>query len=154
MKRSLRFAQLLLGFLPLQAQAVAPAKTDVLIIGAGLSGLATAYQLKKAGISYHILELTPRAGGRVRTVRYDYQGKTIATDSGMEEYWESNPVVKLLKELKVPLRSDVAQSSIVLGDKLQLLGDEDKETFLKRILEPAGFLALKRFESVDRKSVV
>lgn len=127
-------------------RAIAPAQTDVVIVGAGLSGLATAYQLKKAGIRYHLLELTPRVGGRVRTVQYPYKGKMLTADSGMEEYWESNPAVQVLRELKLPLRGDVAQSSIVLNGKLELLGDETKEQFLKRILEPTGYQALKKFE--------
>ena len=43
---------------------------DVIIVGAGLSGLTTAYNLKKAGISFRVLELTPRVGGRARTGSY------------------------------------------------------------------------------------
>src|SRR5688500_15374451 len=46
-------------------------KTDVIIVGAGLSGLTTAYNLKKAGMTFKILELTPRVGGRARTAKYD-----------------------------------------------------------------------------------
>src|SRR3954471_838145 len=49
-----------------QVQAKPPPKTEVVIVGAGLSGLAAAYELKKAHVPYHILELAPRVGGRVR----------------------------------------------------------------------------------------
>ncbi len=41
---------------------------DVIIIGAGLSGLSTAYQLKKAGISFKIIEAQDRLGGRIETI--------------------------------------------------------------------------------------
>ncbi len=123
-----------------------PEKVDVVIVGAGLSGLATAYELKKQGISYHILELTPRIGGRVRTVKYQFGGEELVADAGMEEYWDSNPAVEVLKELKLPLLSDVAQSSIVLNKKIEPLGTEDKAEFLSKILTPAGFKALKDFE--------
>jgi monoamine oxidase len=41
---------------------------DVIIIGAGLSGLSTAYQLKKAGISFKIIEAQERLGGRIETI--------------------------------------------------------------------------------------
>lgn len=43
-------------------------KLPVVIIGAGLSGLVTAYRLKKAGIPVKILESRGRAGGRINTV--------------------------------------------------------------------------------------
>lgn len=41
----------------------------VLLIGAGLSGLVTAYELQKQGHDVKILEAQARAGGRVLTVR-------------------------------------------------------------------------------------
>ena len=41
---------------------------DVIIIGAGLSGLTTAYELKKAGVSFRILEARDRCGGRILTL--------------------------------------------------------------------------------------
>ncbi|MEN2280893.1 NAD(P)/FAD-dependent oxidoreductase [Algoriphagus sp. SE2] len=40
----------------------------IIIIGAGLSGLLTAYRLKKAGIPFKILEARDRIGGRINTV--------------------------------------------------------------------------------------
>jgi monoamine oxidase len=41
---------------------------DVIIIGAGLSGLSTSYQIKKAGINFKILEAQGRLGGRIETI--------------------------------------------------------------------------------------
>jgi len=40
----------------------------IIIIGAGLSGLFTAYRLKKEGIPFKILEARARVGGRINTV--------------------------------------------------------------------------------------
>lgn len=42
---------------------------DVIIIGAGLSGLSTAYQLKKAGVRCKVLEAQDRFGGRIQTIQ-------------------------------------------------------------------------------------
>ncbi len=41
---------------------------DVIIIGAGLSGLLTAYNLKKKNVSFKIFEAQSRLGGRIETV--------------------------------------------------------------------------------------
>jgi monoamine oxidase len=40
----------------------------VIIIGAGLSGLLTAYRLKEEGVPFKILEARDRTGGRIHTL--------------------------------------------------------------------------------------
>lgn len=40
----------------------------VIIIGAGMSGMVAAYELKKEGYSVEILEMSQRYGGRVKTL--------------------------------------------------------------------------------------
>lgn len=125
-----------------------PKQTEVVIIGAGLSGLAAAYELKKAKVPFHILEIAPRVGGRVRTVRYPRQGKVeVYADSGMEEYWESNPAVKIIRALKLPHTSDVAVSSIVLEKKLYPLGDGDPRSFQKTIFNAEELFSLNSFKA-------
>lgn len=42
---------------------------DVIIVGAGLSGLSAAYYLKKAGIDALLLEVRQRWGGRILTLQ-------------------------------------------------------------------------------------
>jgi len=44
-----------------------PADVDVLVLGAGISGLATAYGLVKRGATVELLEAGPRAGGVIGT---------------------------------------------------------------------------------------
>lgn len=46
-------------------------KYDLVIIGAGLTGLSLAYYLKDKGLSIQILEARDRIGGRIQTIRED-----------------------------------------------------------------------------------
>src|SRR6185503_12773310 len=51
------------------AAASAVSSRQVLVLGAGLAGLAAAYELKKAGYAVTVLEARTRPGGRVLTWR-------------------------------------------------------------------------------------
>src|SRR4051812_22633503 len=79
-----------------------PDRAPVVIVGAGLTGLTTAYKLQAAGVPFLILEASPRVGGRVQTVYF--QDGTYA-EAHMEEYFERSPAVALLRELKLDLAS-------------------------------------------------
>lgn len=72
----------------------------VVIIGAGLSGLLTAYRLKKAGISIRILEARDRPGGRIYTVQ-GIDGPPL--EMGATWFGNQHQNLKhLLEELKLP----------------------------------------------------
>lgn len=112
-------------------QKVAPLETTVLIVGGGLTGLTTAYELKKAGIDALILEASPRVGGRIQSIRFQ-DGDTA--EAHMEEYFERNPAVKLLRELDLPLADDVAHSTVRLGGKIYpYRGEGDRDEYLRGI---------------------
>lgn len=64
---------------PFRLQPPRTGKTNVVILGAGLAGLAAAYELKKAGYRCTVLEARNRPGGRNWTVR---GGDTIVETSG------------------------------------------------------------------------
>jgi len=44
---------------------------DVVVIGAGISGLATAYRLHKAGLDVLVLEKSASVGGALQTEKRD-----------------------------------------------------------------------------------
>lgn len=72
----------------------------VIIIGAGLSGLLTAYLLKKEGIPFKILESRQRVGGRINT-RYSENKAPIELGAT----WftpQHQHLLKLLETLDIP----------------------------------------------------
>jgi oxygen-dependent protoporphyrinogen oxidase len=46
-------------------------RVEALVVGAGISGLATAYTLQKVGVATRVVEAAPRAGGVIQSVRRD-----------------------------------------------------------------------------------
>jgi len=71
-------------------------KTEVLIIGAGLTGLTLAYKLKKEGVGVVLAEKEPRTGGVIRTISED--GFTF--EAGPNTGTLSNPeLVELFESL-------------------------------------------------------
>ncbi len=65
-------------------------KTQVLIVGGGLSGLHTAYQLSQQGIEFILLEARDRLGGRIHSRHWKqehYDAKVPAFDLGPAWFW-------------------------------------------------------------------
>src|SRR5437588_11973224 len=48
-----------------------PSRTKVVVVGAGVAGLATAWHLQESGVDVSVLEASDRAGGKVRTSELD-----------------------------------------------------------------------------------
>src|SRR5437868_10016143 len=69
---------------------------DVAIVGGGMAGLATAYELSRRGVSFVVLEAAPRAGGVIFSEQID--GFTI--DGGPDALLIQKPeAIALCKEL-------------------------------------------------------
>jgi len=72
---------------------------EVIIIGAGLSGLATSYQLKKRGIDSKVLESQNRLGGRIETI---YGNAKTPMEMGATWFGtEHKNLLGLMSELKI-----------------------------------------------------
>ncbi|HLM59895.1 MAG TPA: FAD-dependent oxidoreductase, partial [Pyrinomonadaceae bacterium] len=80
------------GFSPVQVSAES---RKVLIIGAGLSGLVTAYELNKLGFDVTILEAQARAGGRILTVR-DFDDNLYAEAGAARIFHEHDLTLKYI----------------------------------------------------------
>jgi monoamine oxidase len=73
--------------------------TDILIIGAGLTGLATAYYLKDKNLKVQILEAKDRPGGRIHTL---YKNQQAPIELGATWLGKKHHHLNaLLRELKI-----------------------------------------------------
>ncbi|WP_122846369.1 flavin monoamine oxidase family protein [Pseudomonas viridiflava] len=102
---------------PLKLQKDLGQGTRVLVLGAGIAGLVTALELKRAGFDVQVLEARDRVGGRTWTLRngdrVDYKdgrSQTVAFDQGV--YFNAGPgripsqhrtLLDYCSELGVPL---------------------------------------------------
>lgn len=77
-------------------------ETDVIVVGAGIAGLAAARGLAEAGRRVVVLEAAPRVGGRVRTVRL--AGSELPVEVGAEFVHGRPPeLLRLIEEAGLTL---------------------------------------------------
>ncbi|MGN6742157.1 MAG: NAD(P)/FAD-dependent oxidoreductase [Amnibacterium sp.] len=97
---------------------------DVLVVGAGLAGLAAALRLTAAGRGVRVLEAADGPGGRMRSDRVD--GFTI--DQGFQVLNTAYPELARLGVLgALPLREFVRGALLRHGDRLTLVADPRRE---------------------------
>jgi monoamine oxidase len=106
-------------------------KTDVIIVGGGMAGLISAYELEQKGLSVHILESQDRFGGRVATVDY---GKGLVAEYGMHEIWEACPLNDYAKKFNLPYSSaEEPFSSAIIDGKLYPYVQDSFEEYMKTL---------------------
>lgn len=118
----------------------------VAIIGGGISGLTTAYLLKRKGFHATVFEAADRIGGNVQTVSRD--GYTF--EEGPNSLLKSPSLVDLVKLLKLDdqvLASDKAAKKryVLFGGKLQAMGPR---AFIN------GYFSLKAIGALIREPFV
>jgi oxygen-dependent protoporphyrinogen oxidase len=71
--------------------------SQVVVIGAGISGLACAYALRKSGLDVLLLESSPRPGGVIRSEQRD----GFLLECGPQSFSSTRPLLDLIRELGI-----------------------------------------------------
>jgi monoamine oxidase len=97
----------------------------VIVVGAGLAGLAAAYELVRSGHEVTVLEAHSRPGGRVRTLREQFADGLYA-EAGAVDYGDGyRHVVRYVEELGLPVTTPVRSTDksvviVVDGKRMEL----------------------------------
>lgn len=122
------------------------------IIGAGLSGLACAYHLKKAGIDFTVLEASDGVGGRVRSDIVD----GFVLDRGFQVFLTAYPEAReLLDYDKLQLKSFIPGAMVRFNGEFHTVADPWRRPSdcLKSVLNPIGTLKDKLLIGKLRQNV-
>lgn len=117
----------------------ATASPDVLVVGAGLAGMACAIHLNRAGRSVQLLEASDGVGGRVRTDRID----GFLLDRGFQVLLTAYPEAQAMLDYDaLDLRSFAPGTLIQRGDERVRLGDpfRDPSSIVSSVRAPIGTL--------------
>ena len=120
----------------------------IIVVGAGFSGLVTAYFLAKSGRVVRVFEKTPRAGGLIRTIRTEH-GLIETAANGI---LNSARVEAMCADIRVPLfpaRRDGRKRFIYRDGPRQFpLNGSDVVRLVSRTVRNATGLSPRPFETV------
>jgi phytoene dehydrogenase-like protein len=132
-------------------------KPDVIIVGAGLSGLCCARILQQRGIRYRILEAADGVGGRIRTD--EVQGFRL--DRGFQVFLTSYPEAKeVLDYDKLKLKPFLSGALVRYGGRFHGLSDPWRRPLaaLRSLPSPIGSfydkLRVARFRSQTLRGTI
>jgi oxygen-dependent protoporphyrinogen oxidase len=118
---------------------------EIVIIGAGITGLTTAYWLKKEGFKVKVLEANDEVGGNIKTIRH----RDFIFDTGPNSGLETTPLIsQLVQELNL-------QDQFVYADK-----SANKRYILRNNIlhplpmNPKDFLSTKLFSTKAKLRVM
>ena len=98
-----------------------PEQAPVVIIGAGLAGLAAAVTLQRAGRAVRVLEAGDGPGGRVRS---DHSPEGFVLDRGFQVLFTAYPALDgLIDQTRLRLRAFESGALIASGSRMQLAVD-------------------------------
>lgn len=128
-------------------------KQDVVIVGAGLSGLCCARELHKQGVSFILLESSDRIGGRIRTDLVE----GFRLDRGFQVFLTSYPEAKRILDYEsLQLKPFLPGALVRYRGRFYELTDPWRRPFaaVRSLWSPIGTLADKlRVASLRRQSL-
>ena len=130
---------------------------EVIIVGAGLSGLSAAYYLKKKGIVALVVEARNRWGGRIETVQAAGNGTPV--EMGATWFADKHThLMRLLKELELPFYKQYQKGIGVFetdaSQEAQLFQVPDSEEASFRIMGGTSKLVDALVQHVGRDRIV
>jgi len=94
-------------------------RTEALVVGAGISGLTTAYALSKSGVAVRVLEAAPRPGGVIQSVRRD----GYLLECGPQSFSGNGAITSICRDLGIleerVLADPKAARYVLIDGKLQ-----------------------------------
>ncbi len=152
-------ATLLLSCQIYAAPPAAPKKTDVIVIGAGMAGLAAAKTLIQQGYQVMVLEARDRIGGRILT------GGRWGTSTELGGSWlhssQVNPLMKIIKQEDIPVIptqyrltapfNKFKSMTIYQGDG-KVLSESSKHKNLELLAQFSSYLTQHKQEFTDNTS--
>lgn len=125
-------------------------KKSCVIIGAGLSGLAAAYKLRKAGWKVTVLEARERIGGRVFSYSFP-QNPNLICELGGEWVGESHERIKTLcNDFKIPLQKHQFADYLLRDGKISRPGEWNFSAQARNAFEKA----VKQYEKFNLRQKV
>jgi len=122
-----------------------PSKTDVIIIGEGITGLCTAYWLKKRGLNVIVLAKDNEVGGTMKSV----QDQGYLYETGANTALETTPLFKeLVSDLKLESEFVYAKPE---GKNRYILRNGN---LYSMPLGPCSFLSTKLFSPASKFRVI
>lgn len=106
-----------------------------LVVGAGMSGLAAAWELRRLGADVTVLERADRAGGRVHSVRVN----DCVIEAGANFLTSAYQVVpRLARDVGLRPRVITGGAAVVISGRLHSYRLESPSTVVRSGLLPAG----------------